>query len=160
VSDVIDADAGDAAVAKFNPDLATIRTMSTLLPGPLPVAVNGTRVAASIRPRKFVIQGGDDTPVTMPRTAFVPITIARVVRRSTDGRARTDSFVMLSLLARDLPFAAAFLFAFLAMRPPSCVVHSVSPRRGPATIRAPLSSGATHGEGAPGWATAKLKGVR
>jgi glyoxylase-like metal-dependent hydrolase (beta-lactamase superfamily II) len=28
------------------------------------------RVAASIRPRKFVIAGGDDTPVTMPRTAF------------------------------------------------------------------------------------------
>ena len=26
--------------------------------------------AASVRPRKFVIAGGDDTPVTMPRTAF------------------------------------------------------------------------------------------
>jgi glyoxylase-like metal-dependent hydrolase (beta-lactamase superfamily II) len=34
------------------------------------VALNGIRVAASIRPRKFVIQGGDDTPVMMPRTAF------------------------------------------------------------------------------------------
>ena len=32
--------------------------------------VNGVRVAASIRPRKFVIEGGDDTAVTMPRTAF------------------------------------------------------------------------------------------
>jgi glyoxylase-like metal-dependent hydrolase (beta-lactamase superfamily II) len=32
--------------------------------------VNGIRVAASIRPNKFVIQGGDDTPITMPRTAF------------------------------------------------------------------------------------------
>ena len=44
--------------------------MSTVLPGALPLAVNGVRVAASIRPRKFVIEGGDDTPVTMPRTAF------------------------------------------------------------------------------------------
>ena len=44
--------------------------MSTVLPGALPVAVNGVRVAASIRPRKFVIAGGDETPVTMPRTAF------------------------------------------------------------------------------------------
>jgi len=44
--------------------------MSTVLPGALALAVNGVRVAASIRPRKFVIEGGDDTPVTMPRTAF------------------------------------------------------------------------------------------
>ena len=56
--------------ADFSPDLATIRAMSTVLPGALPLAVNGVRVAASIRPRKFVIEGGDDTPVTMPRTAF------------------------------------------------------------------------------------------
>jgi len=54
----------------FRPDLVAIRTMSTVLPGALPLAVNGVRVAASIRPRKFVIEGGDDTPVTMPRTAF------------------------------------------------------------------------------------------
>ena len=54
----------------FSPDLATIRAMSTALPGALPVAANGVRVAASIRPRKFVIEGGDDRPVTMPRTAF------------------------------------------------------------------------------------------
>jgi glyoxylase-like metal-dependent hydrolase (beta-lactamase superfamily II) len=54
----------------FHPDLATIRAMGTALPGALPVAVNGVRVAASIRPRKFVIEGGDDRPVTMPRTAF------------------------------------------------------------------------------------------
>ena len=54
----------------FAPDLAAIRALAGVLPGPLPVAVNGIRVAASIRPRKFVIQGGDDTPVTMPRTAF------------------------------------------------------------------------------------------
>ena len=56
--------------ADFRPDLAAIRAMSAVLPGALPLAVNGVRVAASIRPRKFVIEGGDDTPVTMPRTAF------------------------------------------------------------------------------------------
>ena len=56
--------------AAFSPDLAAIRRLAGLLPGALPVAVNGIRVAASIRPRKFVIQGGDETPVTMPRTAF------------------------------------------------------------------------------------------
>jgi glyoxylase-like metal-dependent hydrolase (beta-lactamase superfamily II) len=56
--------------ADFRPDLAAIRAMSTVQPGALPLAVNGVRVAASIRPRKFVIEGGDDTPVTMPRTAF------------------------------------------------------------------------------------------
>ena len=56
--------------ADFRADLAAIRAMSAVLPGALPLAVNGVRVAASIRPRKFVIEGGDDTPVTMPRTAF------------------------------------------------------------------------------------------
>jgi glyoxylase-like metal-dependent hydrolase (beta-lactamase superfamily II) len=66
---------GDAATAvatqaPFAPDLAAIRRLAGVLPGPLPVAVNGIRVAASIRPRKFVIEGGDETPVTMPRTAF------------------------------------------------------------------------------------------
>jgi glyoxylase-like metal-dependent hydrolase (beta-lactamase superfamily II) len=54
----------------FDVDLATIRNLSRALPGALPTAVNGIRVAASIRPRKFVIEGGDDEPVTMPRTAF------------------------------------------------------------------------------------------
>jgi len=54
----------------FDVDLATIRNLSRALPGALPMAVNGIRVAASIRPRKFVIEGGDDTPVTMPRTAY------------------------------------------------------------------------------------------
>ncbi len=54
----------------FDADLAVIRRLANLLPGAKPVAVNGIRVAASIRPRKFVIEGGDDTPVTMPRTAF------------------------------------------------------------------------------------------
>jgi glyoxylase-like metal-dependent hydrolase (beta-lactamase superfamily II) len=54
----------------FRPDLAAIRAMSAVLPGALPLVVNGVRVAASIRPRKFVIEGGDDTAVAMPRTAF------------------------------------------------------------------------------------------
>jgi hypothetical protein len=47
-----------------------VRRLANVLPGALPVAVNGVRVAASIRPKKFVIQGGDDTPVVMPRVAF------------------------------------------------------------------------------------------
>jgi glyoxylase-like metal-dependent hydrolase (beta-lactamase superfamily II) len=54
----------------FSADLATMRAMSTVLPGALPLAVNGIRVAASVRPRKFVIEGGDETPVVMPRAAF------------------------------------------------------------------------------------------
>ena len=54
----------------FAADLANIRALSTVLPGQLPLRVNGVRVAASVRPRKFVIEGGDETPVTMPRTAF------------------------------------------------------------------------------------------
>ena len=61
---------GKPATAPFDADLSVIRTLGTVLPGPLPVAVNGVRVAASIRPRKLVIQGGDETPVFMPRTAF------------------------------------------------------------------------------------------
>ncbi|MDP2294131.1 MAG: MBL fold metallo-hydrolase [Pseudolabrys sp.] len=54
----------------FAADLADIRRLARLLPGALPVAVNGIRVAASVRPHRFVIEGGDDRPVTMPRTAF------------------------------------------------------------------------------------------
>jgi hypothetical protein len=54
----------------FMADLSRIRQMARLLPGPLPAAVNGIRVAASIRPNKFVIAGGDESAVTMPRTAF------------------------------------------------------------------------------------------
>jgi len=54
----------------FAAELAVIRRLANLLPGSKPVAVNGIRVAASIRPNRFVIEGGDDRPVTMPRTAF------------------------------------------------------------------------------------------
>src|SRR2546429_8771239 len=79
--------------ADFRPDLAAIRVASTVLPGALPVAVNGIRVAASIRPRKFVIQGGDDTPVTMPRTAFqVVYPDGAVMIDSGLDRAPHDSF--------------------------------------------------------------------
>jgi glyoxylase-like metal-dependent hydrolase (beta-lactamase superfamily II) len=62
--------AGTATQRAFAPDLAAIRALARVLPGPLPLAINGIRVAASIRPRRFVIEGGDETPVTMPRTAF------------------------------------------------------------------------------------------
>lgn len=54
----------------FAADLAAIRRLANLLPGAKPLAVNGIRVAASIRPNRFVIEDGDDTPITMPRTAF------------------------------------------------------------------------------------------
>jgi glyoxylase-like metal-dependent hydrolase (beta-lactamase superfamily II) len=54
----------------FAADLRTMRKLAGVLPGDWPVAVNGVRVAASIRPEKVVIEGGDETPITMPRTAF------------------------------------------------------------------------------------------
>jgi glyoxylase-like metal-dependent hydrolase (beta-lactamase superfamily II) len=57
-------------MSAFAPDLSVIRILAQVLPGALPTAVNGIRVAASVRPRKFVIEGGDESPVTMPRTAF------------------------------------------------------------------------------------------
>src|SRR5947209_20547487 len=67
--------------------------MGTALPGALPLAVNGVRVAASIRPRKFVIEGGDDRPVTMPRTAFqVVYPDCCVVIDSGLDKATHDSF--------------------------------------------------------------------
>jgi glyoxylase-like metal-dependent hydrolase (beta-lactamase superfamily II) len=59
-----------AVATSFAPDLGAVRRLAGVLPGPPPLAVNGIRVAASIRPRKLVIEGGDETPVTMPRTAF------------------------------------------------------------------------------------------
>ena len=81
------------AERKFGADLAVIRAMSTVLPGALPVAVNGVRVAASIRPRKLVIQGGDETPVTMPRTAFqVVYPDCTVMIDSGLDKATHDSF--------------------------------------------------------------------
>jgi glyoxylase-like metal-dependent hydrolase (beta-lactamase superfamily II) len=60
----------DVREVPFTAELSQIRRLARLLPGPLPVGVNGIRVAASVRSNKFVIEGGDDTAVTMPRTAF------------------------------------------------------------------------------------------
>jgi glyoxylase-like metal-dependent hydrolase (beta-lactamase superfamily II) len=69
--DWVPASAGTSGTEQaFTADLAVIRRLAELMPGAKPVAVKGIRVAASVRPRKFVIDGGDDTPVTMPRTAF------------------------------------------------------------------------------------------
>ena len=70
VSDVTAATGESPGEIAFDADLDAIRRIAGLLPGPRPLAVNGVRVAASIRPRRFVIEGGDDAPVTMPRTAF------------------------------------------------------------------------------------------
>jgi glyoxylase-like metal-dependent hydrolase (beta-lactamase superfamily II) len=98
VPDVINAKAdsdgaGGRKATDFQPDLAVIRAMSTTLPGPLPLAVNGIKVAASIRSRKFVIEGGDDTPVTMPRAAFqVVYPDCSVMIDSGLDKATHDSF--------------------------------------------------------------------
>ena len=70
MSSVEIADKTEVKEVPFAADLSVIRRLARVLPGPLPLAVNGIRVAASIRPNCFVIQGGDDAPVTMPRTAF------------------------------------------------------------------------------------------
>jgi glyoxylase-like metal-dependent hydrolase (beta-lactamase superfamily II) len=64
---VLSAQAGETP---FAIDLSELRRLAGVIPGALPTAVNGVRFAASIRPRKFVIAGGDETAVTMPRTAF------------------------------------------------------------------------------------------
>src|SRR5262245_37120645 len=42
----------------FMANLSAIRELAGLIPGAQPTAVNGVRFAASIRPRKFVIEGG------------------------------------------------------------------------------------------------------
>ena len=117
--------------ADFRPDLAAIRAMSTVLPGALALAVNGVRVAASIRPRKFVIEGGDDTPVTMPRTAFqIVYPDCSLMIDSGLDKATHDSF------SPDKPepyFAEPFakLQRALARRASSC-----SPTTMPTTWRA------------------------
>lgn len=86
-------DKADVQETPFRADLTAIRRMAGLLPGAWPVAVNAVRVAASVRPRKVVIQGGDDTPVTMPRTAFqVVYPDGTVMIDSGLDRATHDSF--------------------------------------------------------------------
>lgn len=51
-------------------DLSRIRAIEAVLPGKRPVELNVANVAASVRPNRFVIEGGDDTPTVMPRTAY------------------------------------------------------------------------------------------
>jgi glyoxylase-like metal-dependent hydrolase (beta-lactamase superfamily II) len=60
---------GEAATA-FQADLGRLRELASVIPGPAPTAVNGVTFAASIRPRKLIVEGGDETPAAMPRTAF------------------------------------------------------------------------------------------
>ncbi|HWV53407.1 MBL fold metallo-hydrolase [Pseudorhodoplanes sp.] len=59
-----------SATQTFDADLSAIRALAEVVPGALPVALNAVKFAASIRPRKFVIEGGDDASVTMPRTVY------------------------------------------------------------------------------------------
>ncbi len=81
------------AEATFDADPATIPAFSRVRPDACPVAINGVRVAASIRTRKFVIAGGDDSPVTMPRTAFqVVYPDCTVMLDSGLDKATHDSF--------------------------------------------------------------------
>jgi glyoxylase-like metal-dependent hydrolase (beta-lactamase superfamily II) len=70
MSSVDVADMTEVREVPFAADLAVIRHLAGLLPGPRPLALNGIRVAASIRLKRFVIEGGDESAVTMPRTAF------------------------------------------------------------------------------------------
>ena len=51
-------------------DIEAVRAQAGILPGPGPTAINTISVAVSIRPRKLVVAGGDDTPTPMPRTAY------------------------------------------------------------------------------------------
>jgi glyoxylase-like metal-dependent hydrolase (beta-lactamase superfamily II) len=85
-----------AAQGTFNPDLAAIRKLALSMPGPLPTALNNVNVAASIRPRKLAIEGGDDSAVTMPRTAYQvvypdgPVMIDSALDIETHGSFRPD----------------------------------------------------------------------
>ncbi len=54
----------------FHANISDIRSVERLVPGQRPQAINVANVAASIRPFKFVVEGGDDTPTSMPRTAY------------------------------------------------------------------------------------------
>ena len=81
------------ATQVFDSDLSAIRSLAYVVPGPLPIALNAVRFAASIRPRKFVIEGGDDTPVTMPRTAYQAVyPDGNVMIDSGMDRATHESF--------------------------------------------------------------------
>jgi glyoxylase-like metal-dependent hydrolase (beta-lactamase superfamily II) len=81
------------AAQVFDADLSAIRALAHVVPGALPVALNAVKFAASIRPRKFVIEGGDDTPVTMPRTCCqVVYPDATVMIDAGMDRATHESF--------------------------------------------------------------------
>lgn len=58
------------AAERFDADLGELRQLAGSIQGALPTALNAVNVAASVRPRRFVIQGGDERLVTMPRTAY------------------------------------------------------------------------------------------
>lgn len=82
-----------AATQVFDADLSAIRALAGVAPGALPVALNAVKFAASIRPRKFVVEGGDETPVTMPRTAYqVVYSDATVMIDAGMDKATHDSF--------------------------------------------------------------------
>lgn len=76
---------------KYN--LSHIRTLVALQPGQLPVAINAVKVAASVRPNRFVIEGGDETPISMPRTAFQVVYPDRTVMLDSGlDQATHDTF--------------------------------------------------------------------
>jgi glyoxylase-like metal-dependent hydrolase (beta-lactamase superfamily II) len=76
---------------KYN--LSDIRSLAALQLGQLPVAINAVKVAASVRPNKFVIEGGDETPTSMPRTAFQVVFPDRTVMLDSGlDQATHDSF--------------------------------------------------------------------
>jgi glyoxylase-like metal-dependent hydrolase (beta-lactamase superfamily II) len=62
--------ANSRASEDFAPDLSALRRLAYSLSGSMPAALNAVSVAASIRPRRFVIEGGNNDPITMPRTAY------------------------------------------------------------------------------------------
>ena len=79
--------------AVFDVDLAAVRVLAHVVPGALPIALNGIKFAASIRPQKFVIEDGDETPVTMPRTAYqVVYADGTVMLDAGMDKATHDSF--------------------------------------------------------------------
>ncbi len=65
-----DSENAAAEEVPYHVDIEAVRAQAGLLPGPGPQAINAISVAASIRPRKFVVEGGDETPTAMPRTAY------------------------------------------------------------------------------------------
>jgi glyoxylase-like metal-dependent hydrolase (beta-lactamase superfamily II) len=74
-------------------DLSAMRSLVDVQPGPLPVAINAVKVATSIRPNKFVIEGGDETPTSMPRTAYQLVYPDRTVMLDSGlDQATHDSF--------------------------------------------------------------------